>query len=247
MKQHKSVAIVLHTHLARDRDKLVVFITPDRGKLKGWAYGARGMRNRFGAALEPMAKIEVRFLEKESEETVRIESVELIRSLFPAQQNLRQSFAASYIAETIDVFVQQDEPAELTFRLADHLGEGLLAGADPVALVAYSEIWALRIAGILPSPRSCSVCDRPLTEVLLYEPEHGAFVCPDCETGESEAVIGRTGELLRAALGQPVERFASVYANDAAIDDLRTFARRIRRNFLGHELKSYDMLQSVLR
>src|SRR5216117_3033184 len=102
MRPQRTEAIILHTFPARERDKLVVFLTPDHGKRKGWAYGARSLKNRFGAALEPLAKVRIGFVERESEEVVRIESVDLLRSLFPAQQNLAASVTATYIAEMVD-------------------------------------------------------------------------------------------------------------------------------------------------
>src|SRR5438477_12065659 len=113
MRPERTEAIILHTHPARERDKLVVFLTPDHGKRKGWAYGARSLKSRFGASLEPLAKVRIGFVERESEEVVRIESVDLIRSLFPAQQNLTASVAATYIAEMVDTFAQASEPSEL--------------------------------------------------------------------------------------------------------------------------------------
>src|SRR5579859_1426135 len=116
MRPERTEAIVLNTYAARERDKLVVFLTPEHGKKKGWAYGARSLRSRFGAALEPLAKVRIAFLERESEEVVRIESVDLIRSLFPAQQNLVANVAASYIAETVDTFAQSGDPADLIYR-----------------------------------------------------------------------------------------------------------------------------------
>src|SRR6201982_55425 len=104
MRPERTEAIILTTYPARERDKLVVFLTPDHGKRKGWAYGARSLKSRFGAALEPLAKIRIVYVEREADEVVRIESVDLIRSLFPAQQNLLTSVAASYLAEMVDTF-----------------------------------------------------------------------------------------------------------------------------------------------
>src|SRR5216110_2228400 len=150
MKPERTEAIVLHTFAERERDKLVVFLTPEHGKRKGWAYGARAIKSRFGAALEPLAKVRIGFLEREGDEAVRIESVDLIRSLFPAQQNLVANVAASYIAETVDTFAQSDDPAELIYRLLDKTTEALLDGADPVSVVAYAELWMLRLGGVLP-------------------------------------------------------------------------------------------------
>jgi len=82
VKPQRTEAIILHTFPARDRDKLVVFLTPEQGKRKGWAYGARSLKSRFGASLEPLAKVLIGFVERESDEVVRIESVDLVRSLF---------------------------------------------------------------------------------------------------------------------------------------------------------------------
>jgi len=138
MRPERTEAIILQTFPARERDKLVVFLTPDHGKKKGWAYGARSLRTRFGASLEPLAKVKIAFLERESDEVVRIESVDLIRSLFPAQQKLLSSVAASYIAETVDTFAQWGDPAELIYRLLDRTTEALLEGAQPLAVVAYA-------------------------------------------------------------------------------------------------------------
>ena len=195
---------MLNTYAARERDKLVVFLTPEHGKKKGWAYGARSLRSRFGAALEPLAKVKIAFLERESEEVVRIESVDLIRSLFPAQQNLVANIAASYIAETVDTFAQPDDPSELIYRLLDKTTEALLDGADPLSVVAYAELWMLRLGGVLP----------------------------DLPDGFEEF------------MRLPVAKFVK---RDPPIARMRTLAAKVRREFLGHELKSYDILAGVIR
>ena len=150
MKPAHTEAIILHTFAVRERDKMVVFLTPDHGKRKGWAYGARSIKSRFGAALEPLAKVRIGYLEREGEEAVRIESVDLIRSLFPAQQHLLSSVSATYIAELVDTFAPAEDPAELIYRLLDRTTEALLDGAAPMAVVAYAEVWILRLGGILP-------------------------------------------------------------------------------------------------
>src|SRR6185503_7395746 len=175
MRLQRTEAIVLHTFPARERDKLVVFITPDHGKRKGLAYGARSMRTRFGASLEPLAKVNIGFVEKEAEEIVRIESIDLIRSLFPAQQHLAASVAATYIAETVDTFAQADDPSELIYRLLDRSSEALLAGARPLAVVAYVEIWMLKLTGILPSLKTCNECDEPIGRPLRFSRRIAGF------------------------------------------------------------------------
>ena len=246
MKPERTEAIILHSMPARERDKLVVFLTPEHGKRKGWAYGARGIKSRFGAALEPLAKVRIGFTERESEEVVRIESVDLLRSLFPAQQNLVSSVAASYIAETVDTFAQANDPSELIYRLLDHTTEALLAGAAALPVVAYAEVWMLRLAGILPTPKHCVVCHQPIGRPLRFDTRAEGFVCESCAGREAEVIANDVASALDDLLRLPVTEFASRRTTEEVLFELRSIAGTLRRNFLGHELKSFDVLASVL-
>ena len=244
MRPERTEAIILHTAPARERDKLVVFLTPDHGKRKGWAYGARAIRSRFGAALEPLAKVRIGYIEKESEEVVRIESVDLLRSLFPAQQDLVRSVAATYIAETVDTFAQANDPSELIYRLLDRTTEALLEGAPPMAVVAYAEVWILRLAGVLPSAKTCIECHQPIGRPLRFDARAEGFVCASCAGRESAIVSNEVADALEAILRSPVSEFVS---SPNVLFEIRSLAASIRRNFLGYELKSFDVLANLLR
>lgn len=238
----RTEAIVLHTYAARERDKMVVFLTPDHGKRKGWAYGARAIRSRFGAALEPLAKVRIGYSERENEEVVRIESVDLVRSLFPAQQNLVSSVAATYIAELVDTFAPADDPAELIYRLLDRSCEALLGGAPPLAVVTYAEIWMLRLAGIFPSLRECMQCGDALSRPLRFDDKLEGFVCANCATSDAWIISNDIADALQL-VQRPVHEFA---APTNVLLEIRSLAGTVRRNFLGHELKSFEVLASVL-
>lgn len=245
VKPERTEAIILHTFPARERDKLVVFLTPDHGKRKGWAYGARSIRNRFGAALEPLSKVRIVYVERESEEVVRIESVDLVRSLFPAQQNLTSSIAATYIAETVDTFAQASDPSELIYRLLDRTTEALLTGAAPMAVVAYAEVWMLRLAGILPSLRNCIECDRAIGRPLRFDSRLQGFVCESCAGRDTTIIDNEVADALDDLLRMPVTEFATRHSDAATLFEIRSLAAGFRRHFLGHELKSFDILAGV--
>jgi DNA repair protein RecO (recombination protein O) len=246
MKPAHTEAIILHTFAVRERDKMVVFLTPDHGKRKGWAYGARSIKSRFGAALEPLAKVRIGYLEREGEEAVRIESVDLIRSLFPAQQNLLSSVSATYIAELVDTFAPAEDPAELIYRLLDRTTEALLDGAAPMAVVAYAEVWILRLGGILPSTRDCGECGAPLIRPLRFDAQRQGFVCPGCAGREAFVVPNDVADALDSIGRLPVSEFAAMALPDEVVFELRSLVGSIRRHFLGHELKSFEVLASVV-
>jgi DNA repair protein RecO (recombination protein O) len=246
VKVERTEAIILHTIPARERDKMVVFLTPEHGKRKGWAYGARAIRSRFGASLEPLAKVRIGYLEKESEEVVRIESVELIRSLFPAQQHLVSSVAGTYIAELVDTFAPVNDPAELIYRLLDRTAEALLGGARPLAVVTYAEIWTLRLAGIFPSVRACIECGSALDRPLRFDERRQGFVCGDCAGRESFVIGNHVAAELETLQRVPVAEFAARDSAEEVLMEVRSLSGFVRRSFLGHELKSFEVLASVI-
>jgi DNA repair protein RecO (recombination protein O) len=246
MRLVRTEAIVLHTVPARERDKLVVFLTPEHGKVKGFAYGARGIKSRFGASLEPLAKVRIGYAEREAEEAVRIESIELIRSLFPAQQELVRSVAATYIAEMVDTFAPANDPAELIYRLLDRASEAMLDTKSPIAIVAYVEVWMLRLGGIFPSTRICMQCGGEIDRPLRFDTKLQGFVCDNCATRDAFIVSNDVAAELDAIARLPVAEFAQ---RDIAVEvlfEVRSLAGTIRRNFLGHELKSFEVLSSVV-
>jgi DNA repair protein RecO (recombination protein O) len=243
MKIERTEAIILHTIPVRERDKMVVFLTPEHGKRKAWAYGARSIRSRFGASLEPLAKVRIGYSERESEEVLRIESVDLVRSLFPAQQHLVSSVAATYIAELVDTFAPVDDPAELIYRLLDRTTAALLDGTpSPLAVVTYAEIWMLRLAGIFPSAKHCMQCGESVARPLRFDDKLEGFVCSTCATRDAFLIANEVADALDS-LRLPVEQFD---APTGLLLEIRSLAGTVRRNFLGHELKSFEVLASVL-
>src|SRR5258705_12677542 len=58
-------ALILRTYKLGEADRIVVFLTRDRGKKRGVAKGARRPRSRFAAALEPMTEVRLAYFEKE--------------------------------------------------------------------------------------------------------------------------------------------------------------------------------------
>lgn len=243
MKIERTEAIILHTIPSRERDKMVIFLTPDHGKRKGWAYGARAIRSRFGAALEPLAKVRIGYAEREQDEVVRIESVDLVRSLFPAQQQLASSVAATYIAELVDTFAPANDPAELLYRLLDRASEALLERKSPLAVVAYAEIWTLKVAGIFPSTRNCMQCGESIGRPLRFDDKLQGFVCTHCATRDAYVISNVVADALDTLQRVPVSEF---HAPSEVLMEIRSLAGTVRRNFLGHELKSFEVLAAVI-
>src|SRR5260370_32374067 len=80
MPLYTTDALILRTHKLGESDRIVVFLTRDRGKKRGVAKNARQSRKRFGGALEPLTHGRVGDFERERRELVLLDYVEPVRS-----------------------------------------------------------------------------------------------------------------------------------------------------------------------
>src|SRR5512132_1426199 len=108
MPVYKSEALILRTYKLGEADRIVVFLTRERGKKRGVAQGARRPRSRFVGVLEPLTRGTVQYYERENRELVRINYLDAERSplvLAGAHGDAALSYVG-YFAELIDEWAQ---------------------------------------------------------------------------------------------------------------------------------------------
>src|SRR6185436_13408171 len=118
MPVYTSEALILRTYKLGEADRIVVFLTRDRGKKRGVAQGARRPRSRFTGGLEPMTRAAVAYFEREHRELVRINYVEPARSPLAAMASAPDALGyVGYFAELIDEWAPEAHADERLFRL----------------------------------------------------------------------------------------------------------------------------------
>jgi DNA repair protein RecO len=147
-------ALILRTYALGESDRIVVFLTRDRGKRRGVAKNARQSRRRFGGALEPMTYGRVGYVEHERRDLVFVNYVEPIRSPLAAADGEALGYVG-YFAELIDEWAPDADPNETLFRLGTSVVDALAAGVPVEPLARYFEFWLLRIQGVYqPDPKA---------------------------------------------------------------------------------------------
>lgn len=152
MPLYTADALVLRTYALGEADRLVVFLTRDRGKKRGVAKSARRPRSRFTGALEPLTEARVAYFESARRELVGLNYAETIRSPLnmtsaAAQDGLTH---AAYFAELLNEWAQEADADERLYRLGASMLEALAAGAPVEPLARYFEYWLLRLQGLYP-------------------------------------------------------------------------------------------------
>ena len=149
MPLYTAEALVLRTYKLGEADRIVVFLTRDRGKKRGVAPNARKSRKRFGAALEPLTEVRVSYFEKERRDLVGLNYAVPIRSPLSAARPEALGYS-HYFAELIDEWAAEADVDEKLYRLGTSALEAMLSGAPVEALARYFECWLLRLQGVYP-------------------------------------------------------------------------------------------------
>jgi DNA repair protein RecO (recombination protein O) len=163
MPLYTTDALILRTYKLGESDRIVVFLTRDRGKKRGVAKNARQSRRRFGGALEPLTCGRLAYFERERRDMVRLDYVEQMRSPLSAADGQAIGYA-SYFAELIDEWAPEGDPNEALFRLGSSMVEAFAAGAPSEPLARYFEYWLLRLQGVYDAGRRMSDDARAFLE-----------------------------------------------------------------------------------
>jgi DNA repair protein RecO (recombination protein O) len=170
MPVYTTDALILRTYKLGESDRLVVFLTRDRGKKRGVAKNARKSFRRFGGGLEPMTVGRVAYVEKERRDLVFLNYVEPVRSPLSAADGDALGYVG-YFAELIDEWAQEADPNETLYRLGASMVEALASGVPVDPLARYFEYWLLRLQGVYqPDPRATTAARAFLEAVRGSSP-----------------------------------------------------------------------------
>src|ERR1043166_9406938 len=101
MPLHTADALILRPYKLGESDRIVLFLTRDRGKKRGVAKNSRQSRRRFGGALEPLTCGRVGYMERERRDLVSLRYVEPMRSPLAAVDGGAHGYV-EYFAELLD-------------------------------------------------------------------------------------------------------------------------------------------------
>jgi len=243
-------ALVLRTYKLGEADRIVVFLTRDRGKKRGVAAGARRLTSRFGAALEPLTRVGLTYYEREGRELVSLNYAEPLSSpLWAARSDALGH--TGYFAELIDEWAQESDPSETMFRLGCSVADAMVRGVAIEPLARYFEYWLLRLQGVYPSLSECGRCgvrlptDGDLAAVLM--PGERDYRCGGCARLVNRAVSlsGRALAFLRALGSIAPGRLDDLAVSDRVLGELERAHRGLIAVHLEKELKSTRVLRDL--
>ncbi|MFB3854510.1 MAG: DNA repair protein RecO [Vicinamibacterales bacterium] len=250
MPLYTAEALVLRTYKFGEADRIVVFLTKDRGKKRGVARAARRQRSRFQAGLEPLTRVEVAYFEREQRDLVGLNYAEALRSPLVGGDGSALAYVG-YFAELLDESVPEGDPSERLFRLGASIVDAIAVGVPVRPLARYFEYWLLKLQGVYPSHQRCSCCgglfDDGAAGAWLLAGER-EFRCEGCACAGGPRGIalspGALAFLEQAARVSP-ERIGNVSYSDRLGRELQSAHRALIAAHLEKELRSIRVLRDM--
>ena len=251
MRAYTVNALVLRTYRYDEADRIVVFLTEDRGKKRGVAKNASASRRRFGAALEPLTCGRVAYVEREHRDLVRVDRIEPRQTPLAAaigregDDAVRRLGHATYFAELLDEWAPEGAPNERLYRLGAAIGEALGRGRSVEALARYFEYWLLRLEGVYPALDVCPRCRRPaLPDGAVLAMADRAYVCDECGHG-GPRLSREAMSFLRTAGGRAPSDVAATGGPEAALREIEVAHNRLIAMHLEKELRSAKVVRQL--
>lgn len=248
MPVYTSDALILRTYKLGEADRIVVFLTRDRGKKRGVAKGARRAKSRFTGGLESLTRAGVAYYERELRDLVRINYIEMQRSPLAVVARSGDASAlghAEYFAELIDEWAPEGHADERLYRLGSSVIDALADGAPTERLARYFEFWLLRLQGVYPQLSACPACGGPYDGGAVMPAREHHYVCRRCAMGGGTAVSLDALRFLRSAAGCGPEALIGLPLESGPARELETAHRRLINLHLDKELKSARVLRQL--
>lgn len=251
MRAHSSDALILRTYRYGEADRIVVFLTEDRGKKRGVAKNATKSRRRFGGGLESLTRGRVAYVEYETRELVRLDRIEPRGNPMDAARGRTDGAAAqvlghaAYFAELLDEWAPENAVNERLFRLGASVAEALCDGGAVEALSRYFEYWLLRLEGVYPALDTCPRCGTAgLSAGAVLAVAERAYVCAACAAG-GLALSAHAMAFLKAAGRRTPADVGAARIDTGPLRELEQVHHRLIAMHLEKELRSARVVREL--
>ncbi len=179
----RAEAVVLRHVDYGEADRLLTLFTPQLGKTRALAKGARKLTSRKSGHLEPFTHVRLQLAR--GRDLWIVTQADTLNPYLHLREDLILTGQASYVLELLDRLTYEDEQGNPTlFRLLTDTLDRLASRTDPWLAIRYFEMRLLDALGYRPRLFECANCGRPIqAEDQFFSYIAGGVICPRCGQG----------------------------------------------------------------
>ena len=254
MEHLSDLAINLKAFRYQERDRIVVFLTENHGKVTGLAKGGVNSK-RFGGALDFLSCSRFAFVAKPNADMVRIEEAVAHHEFGKLHADFDRLTAASFAAEFCLKLLESNTPSREMFVILSNFLFQLDGGMPVIQGVNAFLCKSFKSMGYPPSLLRCTQCAKPAHEAaaaldkVYWDSKAGGMICAACGAGGAARVVLES-EILLYFHHLTMTPFKDLGVMEQTGIDAKLF--RILSDFLFHHipglptegLKSWTLLNS---
>jgi DNA repair protein RecO (recombination protein O) len=247
MKIYTSQAIIMRIKEFGETDLLVTFFTPDKGRLKGIAKGARKSRKRFVNCLDVFCLAELDYSLKREGSLYFLNSGRLIN----AYPGIRSDFAilskASYMVELTEILFPWGVADRKMFELLKSSLDALAEVGKGDIMPFIFEVKAMSLGGYGINLDKCAICGRPYKGEgrAVFKREKGGIACLKCqqETAVNPGVDPQAVEMIKMMQAHPLGSLLKMHLIEGITKEIKPVLRLHREYHLGQRPKTAAYLE----
>ena len=244
-KIYKTEAIVLRHFPLGEADYLLDLYTPDLGKLRAVAKGARRVKSKLGGHLEPLMRTS--FLITRGQNLDTINQAEVLEGFRTVREHLHRLSQALYIVELIDTITPEEQPNYPIYRLVLDALRSLAGDATPL-LLPFFQLRILGHSGFKPQLYQCVECGSTISPGLhRLTPDLGGTLCNSCHP-PNVTVLPISLDSLKVLRFFQREEYVSVQRlrlGSGIMLELERLLESLLRHVLEREVKTSRFLSQV--
>ena len=185
--------VVLRSYPFGEADRVVVLLSPRRGKLRTVARGVRRVKSRLRGRLEPFFRVELVLYR--GRELDLITSATVVASHPQLRSDLDRLLSASMMVNAADAVAQPEQRSQSLYELLTQSLEVLATAEDIPGLTTAFLLRLAEVVGVAPALGWCASCGGG-HGLERFNFEGGGAVCRRCQTSGSVRLVGGVTEHL---------------------------------------------------
>lgn len=225
-------------------DKRIVLLTKERGKISGFAKGARRQNSPLLAAVKPFSFGTFECFEGRT--SYNIYQAQITNYFEKLSADFEAAWYGMYFLEFADYYARENNDEKELLKL---LYVSLLALENPhidrrLARRVY-ELRAMTVNGEYPETFCCVSCGS--TENLSgYSHKKNGVLCADCLAAErGERLRESTVYTMQYVISTPIEKLYTFAVSEEVLGELSRLVERFRKTCVDKNFKSLEILESL--
>lgn len=221
-----------------EADRIVIFLSRERGKVRAIAHSARKSNSKLAGAIEPLTLSHLEYYGKDNADFFHLRSANILQKFEPIRQNYDKLQHALVVAELLDRLLEPGETQLEIFQLSLAVLEKLELVKQPGDLLILFKIRLLGALGYEPNFANCADCGNVFARGgAVYKQGQGMLLCSNCSTFGMHLSTGAVKHML-AAHSLPLERAFQLSTVNTTQAEMSRFLDDFLSQVSGFRLKS---------